>query len=273
MVRHLLAAGSAVRIVVRNPKSAASLALAKRGAEVVPGDFGQPKSLRRAVAGVAAVFSVQPFLPGKTHLEVQWGKNLADAAAAAGVSHFVYTSVLGAEMAPDVPHFASKAEIERHIRSIGLPSTILQPAGFMENLLMPPVLKGISKGKLTTPNAIDTEQPIIAVDDIGAIAAKVLAAPREFIGRRIPLVGDVASTRSQAATLMRVLARPIKPGRLPGLIVRLFLGRDLYRMFRWIDVNSGTAPFDIDALRAMHPPLLNFEQWCRQQSFMREDAV
>jgi uncharacterized protein YbjT (DUF2867 family) len=264
VARHLLAAGCTVRIVVRNPESAASRAFSQQGADVVPGDFGQPESLRRAMAGVRGVFSVQPFVRGKAHLEVEWGKRVAGVAAAVGVSHFVYTSVLGAGMAPDVPHFASKAEIETHIRSIGLPHTILQPGGFMDNLLMPVVRKGIAKGKLTTPNAVDCAQQLIAVDDIGAIVAKAFASPDTYIGRTMPLVGDVVTTRTQAETLSRALGRPIRPRKLPSLIARVFLGRDLYRMFRWVDAEGGAVPFDIDALRSVHPGLATFEQWCRR---------
>jgi uncharacterized protein YbjT (DUF2867 family) len=85
VARHLLAAGFAVRIVVRNLESVASRALVQQGAEAVAGDFGQPKSLTRAMAGVRGVFSVQPFMPGKGRLEVEWGKRLADVAAAQGV--------------------------------------------------------------------------------------------------------------------------------------------------------------------------------------------
>ncbi len=91
------------------------------------------------MSGVHGVFSVQPFERGKAHLEVQWGKRVADTAAALGVAHFVYASVFGTDAAPDVPHFASKAEVENHIRSIGLPHTILRPAGFMENLFHVPL--------------------------------------------------------------------------------------------------------------------------------------
>jgi uncharacterized protein YbjT (DUF2867 family) len=263
VARHLLNSGVTIRALVRDAESAASRALANQGVELVTGEFGQPETLRRAMTGVNGVFSVQPLLLGKPQLEVKWGNEIADAAAVAGVSHFVYASVLGASLAPDVPHFASKAEIESHIQSIGIPHTILQPGGFMENLLMPVVFKGIAKGRLTTPNAVDSRQTLIAVDDIGAIAAKVFAEPAVYIGRKIPLVGEVLSTREQADVLTRVLKRPIKPGRLPGIVVRLFLGRDLYRMFQWTDKNSASVPFSTEDLRRMHPGLLTFEEWCR----------
>jgi hypothetical protein len=47
----------------------------------------------------------------------------------------------------------------------------------------------------------------------------------------------------QADMLTRALGRPIKPGRLPGIVVRLFLGRHLYRMFQWTDKNGASLPF------------------------------
>ena len=60
-----------------------------------------------------------------------------------------------------------------------------------------------------------------------------------------------------------LLGRPIRPGQLPGIVVRVFLGRDLHRMFRWINTSSGTVPFSIEALRKVHPGLSTFEDWCR----------
>lgn len=264
VARHLLVAGFPVRALVRHPDSAAAQALAQKGVELRTGDFSQPESLSRALAGVHGVFSVQPLLPGRAEVEVQWGKQMADAALAAGVRHFIYASVLGADKAPEVPHFASKFLIEQYIRAIGLPATILRPAGFMENMLMPVVLKGIARGKLTTPNDVDVPLPQIAVEDIGAVAAKAFAAPEQTIGQRLTLVGDAASVREQAAVLSRVMGRTVKPGKLPGLIVRFALGRDLHAMFRWLDTKVNTVPFDCKNLEALHLDQIAFEEWARQ---------
>jgi uncharacterized protein YbjT (DUF2867 family) len=264
VIRHLRATGRSIRALVRNPQSPAAIKLAGQGVELTPGDFDQPDSLAKALHGTTAVFSVQPILRGKSHVEAEWGKRIADLAHKAGVEHFVYSSVLGADQAPEVPHFASKFEIERHIRSIGLPCTILRPAGFMDNLLMPVVRKGLAKGKLTAPNNLDAPQPLIAVDDIGGVAALALSDPQRFIGQTIPLVAEALSTRQQAEILSRVLGREIKPGKLPALITRIFLGADLYAMFRWIDQKAGKIPFDPAKVRTLYPQLTSFEDWCRR---------
>jgi len=148
-----------------------------------------------------------------------------------------------------------------------LPFTILRPAGFMENLLLPIVIKGIAKGKLTTPAAIDPLQPMVAVDDIGAVAALVFAERSKYLGQTLPLVGDLLSIRQQADTLSRVVGHPVKAAKLPGLLTWLILGGDLYRMFRWADRRAAAMPFDREALRGQHPGLMTFAQWCGQQTW------
>ena len=265
--RALLAAKIPVRILVRNATSAAAVSLAKQGAQVAVGDFQDASSLRNAVNGVAGVFSVQPLLLGHADQEVAWGRALADAASAAGVRHFVYSSVDGAEHAGEVPHFQSKHVLEAHLRTLKMPLTILRPAGFMEMLLIPQVKKGIGKGNLTTPYGVDTPQRIIAVDDVGLAAAAAFRQPTQYAGRTLTLVGDVLTTREQAAILSHVLQRPIQPRKLPGLITRLALGRDLHRMFRWIE-SQPAPPDDRATLRGVLPrPPLDFATWAAAQGF------
>src|SRR5205814_8368667 len=99
----------------------------------VRGDLGHPSSRDSALRGVRAVYSVQDFWTVGAKREVQQGKNLADAAKKAGVEHFVYSSVGGAERNSGIDHFESKWEVEKYIRKLGLPATILRPAAFMEN--------------------------------------------------------------------------------------------------------------------------------------------
>ena len=265
VARQLLASGVAVRALVRDVQATAAQSIAAQGATLVAGDMADPESLTAAVRGADGVFSVQPLLLGKPTLEIALGRNVADAAKQAGVSHLVYSSAFGAHDAPDVPHFASKAEIENHILTTGVPATILRPSGFMENLLMPRLRDGIVKGKLMSPSLLETRQPLIAMDDIGTFAAMAFAAPDQYIGRTIPLVGDVLTAREQADVLSRVLGWPMRPAKLPWLIVRFALGKDLYNMFRWMDARGMQVPFDVEALRRAHPGLLSFPQWVEQR--------
>jgi uncharacterized protein YbjT (DUF2867 family) len=65
-------------------------------------------SMERALEGVYGVFSVQNFWETGYDREVQQGKMVADAAKAAGVEHFVYSSVGSAHRQTGIPHFESK---------------------------------------------------------------------------------------------------------------------------------------------------------------------
>src|SRR5699024_5051965 len=100
--------------------------------------------------------------------EIRQGSLLADCAKAAGVQHFVYSSVGGANRGTGIPHFESKWQIEQHIREIDLPATVLSPVFFMENWLG--FKDAILARQLPMPLKPDTALHQIAVDDIGGFA-------------------------------------------------------------------------------------------------------
>ena len=101
---------------------------------MVEGSFDDRASLDAALGGAYGAFSVQNFMTaGGPDGEVRQGTAFADAANDAGVEHFVYSSVGGAEKDTGIPHFDSKWEIEQHIRALGLPTTVLRPVFFMNN--------------------------------------------------------------------------------------------------------------------------------------------
>jgi uncharacterized protein YbjT (DUF2867 family) len=132
VVRHMLGRGWNLRALTRDPGSRAARALADKGVEIVPGDLEDPDSFHAAARGVYGVYSVQDFWSVGAKREVIRGKNLAVAAKKAGVEHFVYSSVGGAERNTGIGHWESKWEIEKHIRKLGLRSTVLRPVAFME---------------------------------------------------------------------------------------------------------------------------------------------
>src|SRR6266853_1608116 len=147
VVRHMLPKGWKLRALTRNPSSYSSQELARQGVEVVQGDLEDPPSLERASRGVYGIYSVQDFWTVGAKREVQQGKNLADVAKKAGVAHFVYSSVGGAERNSGIDHWESKWRIEGHVRKLGLPATMLRPAEFIGRELE------IAGSELTNPEA------------------------------------------------------------------------------------------------------------------------
>src|SRR5215469_10777625 len=65
VVRHLLQRRLAVRALVHNPHSARAKALAAQGIEIAQGDMDDPASLKKAMAGVHGVYSVQDYFQGR----------------------------------------------------------------------------------------------------------------------------------------------------------------------------------------------------------------
>jgi uncharacterized protein YbjT (DUF2867 family) len=231
VIRHMLNKGWKLRALTRNPGGVAAQNLTARGIEAIQGDLEDPDSLARAAHGVYGIYSVQDFWSVGAKQEVQQGKNLADAAKGAGLEHFVYSSVGGAERNSGIDHWESKWEIEKYIRKLGLRATMLRPAAFMENYYIDQVEIGILKGKLMDPIRADKPYQTIATDDIGAFAALAFERPKEFIGSEPEIAGSELTNPQAAQVFSRVLGRPVKFQKLPMLMVRLLLGKEFYRMF------------------------------------------
>jgi uncharacterized protein YbjT (DUF2867 family) len=267
VVNHLLQASWKVRALTRDPSSRAARQLANQGMEVAQGDLEDAASLQRAMKGAHGVYSVQDYWSVGAKREVQQGKNAVDAAVAAGIAHFVYSSVGGAERNSGIDHWESKWAIEKHLRSRGLPATVLRPAAFMENYYIAEVEIGLLKGKLADPIRGDKPYQTIAAENIGAFGALAFQRPKDFIGLELEIAGNEMTNLEAAATFSRVLGRPVKFQHLPMPLVRLFLGKEFYQMFKWF--NEAGFQADIPALKKNYPEvhLLGLEEWLIQEGW------
>ncbi len=267
VVRHMLPKGWKLRALTRNPQSHAAESLARQGVEVFQGDLEDAASIARAATGVYGIYSVQDFWAVGARREVQQGKNVADAAKKTGVKHFVYSSVGGAERNTGIPHWESKWEVEKHIRSLGLPATMIRPVAFMETYYIDQVEIGILKGKLADPIRGDKPYQTIATDDIGAFVALAFERPTEFIGKELEIAGSELTNLEAAKVFSRVLGKPVKFQKLPLPLVRLILGKEFYTMFRWF--NEAGFKADIPGLRKKYPEvrLQTLEEWLRNEGW------
>ncbi len=267
VIDQMLLRGWRLRALTRSPTNAVAQSLAARGVEVVQGDLEDPSSLDKAVSGAYGVYSVQDFWAVGAKREVQQGKNIAAVAKQAGVEHFVFSSVGGAERNSRITHWESKWEIENYIRHLGLPATMIRPAAFMENYYVDQVEIGILKGKLMDPIRGDKPYQTIAAADIGGFVALAFARPQEFIGTELEIAGSELTNVQAAEVFSRVLGKPVKFKKLPMPMVRLILGKEFYEMFRWFNESGFKA--DIEGLRHRYPEvrLQTLEEWLRNEGW------
>jgi uncharacterized protein YbjT (DUF2867 family) len=196
--RHLLADGWRVRALVRDPVKPAAQALANAGAELVVGDLRDRPSVDAAMHGMYGAYSVQNLADGP-EAELLESKNLGDSALAAGVRHFVYSSVIGADRESSLPWVSGKVEMEQYLRRLGLPLTVWRPVTFMENLLSH--RDQIMSGVLDGFGPPDAAKQWIAVDDIGRFVALAFREPDTWIGRATEIASDELTGRQAAASL------------------------------------------------------------------------
>lgn len=267
VARHLRMKGWKLRALTRNPDSYAAQQLAERGIELVQGDLDDAGSLERAARGVYGVYSVQDFWTVGARREVQQGRNLADAARKARVEHLVYSSVGGAERNTGITHWETKWEVEKYIRGLKLPVTVLRPVSFMETYHILEVEVGLLKGKLADPIRGDMPYQTIATDDIGGFAALAFERPKDFIGMELEIAGSELTNIQAAKVFSRVLNRPVKFKKLPMAVVQLFLGKEFYQMFHWFNTKGYEA--DIPELRRRYPEirLHTLEEWLREDGW------
>ena len=270
VARKLLADGWKVRALTRDVSKPAAQVLKSLGAELVPGDMENRSELIAAFKGAYGVFSVQNYwLPtvGFDN-EIKQGKTVADAAKAAGVKHLIYSSVGSADRGMGQKHFESKWMIEQYIKTLGVPYTILRPVAFMENYnrSRAVILSGTFSGWGFGP---DKTSQIVAVEDIAAFTSLALADPKYYLGKTIEIAGDELSEPQIAATLAKVIGRPVKlappanDGKAPS--------PEMVAMYNFFKGEAYTA--DIPALRKLHPGLVNLEQFLRKNGWENQQPI
>ncbi|MEO6940919.1 MAG: NmrA/HSCARG family protein [Candidatus Kapaibacterium sp.] len=237
VARNLIASGFAVRGLTRSIASEKAHMLSNLGVKLVQGDLDRPDSYREYLEGVDGVFSVQSFDNG-VEKEIKEGIALAELSLQMRVPHFIYSSTAGCDLNSGIPHWESKFKIENHVRELGLPYTILRPTSLFENYLIPQPRKQLLKGKLISPIDKEVVQLLVASEDIGRVAAKILMSPEEYRARTLTLASEVLDLSQIAQIFSQTMHREIRVGKLPAFITRLVMGKNLYAMFQWINTEG-----------------------------------
>jgi uncharacterized protein YbjT (DUF2867 family) len=271
--------------LTRDTASAAAQALAAKSKNItlIPGDLNDCAAIFTKAGGpgsVYGVFSMQLPAMGQKNvpkdIEEKQGIALIDAALAAGVHHFVYSSVDrgGSNSINDptnIPHFISKHRIEKHLiaavqaaknNTPTMTYTILRPTAFYDNLTP----DFIGKGFAAMWRNMGVPLQLVATRDIGVFAALAFAHPESptYRNSAISLAGDQLTQAQASAVFQKVFGRkmPITFGFVGSLIQSMM--KELGTMFRWfVDVGYKA---DIAECRRLNPSMQDFEAWLREGS-------
>lgn len=198
LVRLLSAAGQPVRTLARPGGLVA-------GTEAVVGDLADPAALNRAMTGVSKVFLLSAAAPD----ELAWHHNAIDAAARAGVSLLVRSSILGADPASPARFIADHGKSDEYLRDSAVPHVILRPNMYMHNVseLWPPTLG--ADGSYYAP-AGEARISMTDARDVAAIAARILTEGGHN-GKAYDVTGPEALSHAEAcAKLGAALGRAVR---------------------------------------------------------------
>lgn len=216
LIPKLVRAGYAVRACVRSERSAAQLQ-SWGVADVVVGDIADPGTIARAITGARAIYHVCPGMhPREREIGIAW----IEAARAAKLGHFVFSSVLHPVLTDLVQH-RIKRDIEEHLIMSGLAFTILQPAIYMSPRR---VRAAIASGVFNSPWALDRRQSLVDLRDVSDVAALVLADGVRHAGATYELAGPgLHSAADVVNCLSNALKRTIRVERISSSEYLAFL--------------------------------------------------
>ena len=236
-----LALDASVSVVAMSRKSAPSGESAD--VEWVRGDMMDPASLDRALQGVdVVVSSANGYMKGSIETDFQGNKNLVEAAARAGVSRFVFLSIVSCETASEVPHFHAKKVAEDLIAASGVPYVFVRAPAFLDQS-SDYIADGVKAGRFYAVGDKTTKWSYVLTDDLASNLAKAATYRGNEINNQTIDIGWRDGPKSQQEitdTMSEIMKRRLTVWVVPWLIFRLLarparlfseLGYDLMQMF------------------------------------------
>ena len=194
-IRALAAKEQPVRAMIRREGQREAV-LAAGAHEVVVGDLQSDADVTKAYDGVQKAYHICPNVHPD---EYGIGKRVIDAAVAAGVSHFVFHSVLHPQIEA-MPHHWEKMRVENYLFQSKIPFTIVQPVAYMQNILGQ-WMAIAQDGVYGVPYA---EQSRLGMVDLAEVAGAVSTILTEdgHIGATYELATDEALSQTEVAAIL-----------------------------------------------------------------------
>lgn len=212
--RHLLESGRKVRALVRNPGKAA--AWAEKGVELIPGDLNDANALAGALQGVEGAYVMLPPImtpaPGFPEAKALIA-SLVEALGEAPVPRLVVLSSIGSEKTSGLGLITTTHLLEEALRDAGFPVAFIRAGSFLENYVGGVGMAKESGVFYTFYSPTDRAVPMIATEDIGKEAARLLV--EGWNGKKVVELGSPASADDLAKAMGEVLGRTVRAEAVP----------------------------------------------------------
>ncbi len=172
-------------------------------------DLGADDGLAEALSGVEILVDAANTAPNRGEELVAITRRLLDAAAEAGVRHFVGVSIVGCDRVP-MPYYKAKVEQEKAIAAGRVPWSLLRASQFHDLLDW---AFGAAARRRVLPTGGARLQPV----DVRIVAARLADAAQAEPGGRLPdVAGPEVRTLSELARAWRAAdGRRLLPLRIP----------------------------------------------------------
>lgn len=255
------ARGLAVRALVHRDEQVEAVRRAGAG-EFVVGDQRDVATVTALVRGTDAVYAIAPNLHPD---EVVMGQVVVTGARRAGIGRVVFHSVANPQLTR-MPHHADKRRVEELLLESGLPTTILRPNAYFDNVLGH-VESIRATGRWDVAYDPFARSASIALADVAEAAATVLAGPGHEHAAHDLSGPQLLATADMAVALSEVLGRVVLARRGdPEAVVATVApeSRDRLRaMFACYD-EMGSPGNPIGATTLLGRPPTSFLDWARQ---------
>lgn len=271
-----------VRALTRTTDSPAARALQDLGAEIVtaPLELGHMAALVAAFEGAAGAYLMTPPVAPPDTSEAPLGRQLADAAVAAGVQHIVFSTLENVDKISSgmkyAPHFTDKAQVADYIRGLPVRHSFVMLAFFYTNLLEYYVPR-YDGDTLLLPIYLPEDFRAPFVDPLtatGPVVLELFSNPALYNGKTLPIVGDLISPREIVETFQRVtgikaeyrnaFTRDGLLQHFPDFADNELLVRELLGMVEYaVEYGYYSRQHDLEWSRRLNPGTLNWEQFLR----------
>ncbi|MBZ2195548.1 NAD(P)H-binding protein [Ruania sp. N2-46] len=213
--RSLLAAGADVRVLVRRQADAHAWEARRSEARVVALD--DRAGLGEALEGCTGFFVLLPFDLTVDDLDAHADRligSIAGAVADRQVPHVVMLSSGGADLAEGTGPITGLHRLEQALLATGTTLTALRSGHFQEKVTD---LVEVARESGVYPvfaASADVPQPMVATEDLGAVAADALLSP-PAASEAVDIIGPAYSERAVAVALGDALGRQLHVATLP----------------------------------------------------------